>query len=150
MPKALTPRFELLRGLTDLLAELARVFLKLCGLKFGRPAAIKTSWNILRIGVAVLQCARSSPAASNWREGPNATQVDRKIGSSLPHSFSSRRYETQSAIILRISSPTGKKRCWMIYWTSSLLPVHPDWHNQQWDRHVLASLKQWRCLSHPS
>ena len=39
------------------------MFLKLCGLKYGRSAAVKASRKMVRIRAALLQCARSSPTA---------------------------------------------------------------------------------------
>ena len=56
------------------------------------------------------QCSRFNPAAANCLSGPSATRVAGNNGSSLPHIFSSRRYDIHSAIIARTSSPTGKKK----------------------------------------
>ncbi len=60
-------------------------------------------------GHGLLQCALSSPAASNSRLAPCAMRVAGNRGSSLPHNFSSRRNRTHSVAISRIPSPTGKK-----------------------------------------
>jgi len=49
-----------------------RVFLKLCGLKYGSPAASKAPRKIVRIGDAVLQCLRAKPTASNCLDSPNS------------------------------------------------------------------------------
>jgi len=75
MAQVLAPYLKLLRGLTDLLTNRARVFLKLCGLKYGSPAAMKAFLNIVRMGEAVLQCFRSKPAASKCCEAPTAIRV---------------------------------------------------------------------------
>jgi hypothetical protein len=48
-----------------------------------------TDYNKVYPTVPLLQCFRSSPHGSNWRDGPTATRVAGKSGSSLPHSFSS-------------------------------------------------------------
>ena len=53
----------------------AKVFLKLCGLKYGSPAAVNASLNICLIGLALLQCLRSSPAAANRILSPTTTLV---------------------------------------------------------------------------
>src|SRR5262249_7999356 len=70
----------------------AKVFLKLCGLKYARLAAAKASLKIARIGPALLQCLRSSPDASKCRLSPTTIFVAGNSGSSSPQSFSCRRY----------------------------------------------------------
>ena len=55
MPKVLTPRLELFRGFTESWPNWTKVFRKLCGLKYGRPARLKASRKIVRMGVALLQ-----------------------------------------------------------------------------------------------
>src|ERR1035437_750447 len=45
-----------------------------------------------RLDAALLQCFRSRPTTSNWRVAPTAMRVAGNKGSSLPQSFSSRRY----------------------------------------------------------
>lgn len=89
--------------------RLTRVFLKLCGLKYGSPAARKESRNILLIGEALPQWERSSPVAPNWRFDPSSIRVDGKSGSLLLQSCSSLRQRTHSSTISTTSSPTGKK-----------------------------------------
>ncbi|MBL0038981.1 MAG: hypothetical protein IPP36_10875 [Nitrosomonadales bacterium] len=56
-------------------------------MKYVSPALTKASRNIVRMGEAVLQWARSSPSTSNWRDTPSAMRVAGKSGSSLPQSF---------------------------------------------------------------
>src|SRR5262252_1440242 len=88
----------------------AKVFRKLCGLKYGSPAAAKAYLKIARIGPALLQCLRSSPDASKCRVTPTTILVAGNSGSSNPQSFSCLRYLTQSTTIWRMSSPTGKNQ----------------------------------------
>src|SRR5262249_51372750 len=66
----------------------AKVFRKLCGLKYGRPAAAKASLKIARMGPALLQCLRSRPDASKCRLSPTTIFVAGNSGSSSPQSFS--------------------------------------------------------------
>ena len=48
------------------------MFLKLCGLKYGSPAALKAWRKIARMGAAVLQLRRARPATSNCPDSPSS------------------------------------------------------------------------------
>jgi len=60
-------------------------------LEKGRPALLNASRNIERIAVAVLQCFRARPTASNWRSAFCSIRVAGNNGSSLPQSGTSRK-----------------------------------------------------------
>src|SRR5262245_2132227 len=110
MAKILAPDFEFFGSEAELISELCQCLSKAVRVKVGQACVRECVLKNLpdRRSIAPMFAREANGGKLMIRSFCDLRR--RKQGSSLPQSFSFRRKLTQSATILRMSSPTGKKQ----------------------------------------